>query len=504
MKKPISLLLLCALLLSTLVSCGSSTETTAETAAPETETAAETKDPTKDDYGRDLVPSAVPEDVDFAGADLTIFLRDRLDGIEYGYEFMAEELNGEIVNDAIYKRNLETEEDLGITFHYFSGFGNPGEYHNELDKSVRAADGTYDIAAYYAYFGAAWALEGLFYNLTDLPYLDFSKPWWNQNFAEEMTIAGALYSAVGDVSLTSINRLYTMFFNKNLALQYCPDVDFYDLVREGKWTIDTFSTLCADLYNDLNGDGIRDDGDFYGWSTSACAVPVDGLQAGLGLDFTRKNGDGTYEFAFEDERVVTAYEKTYNLYFNNAGVQGNGYDGKYLEICTNKFIGGTSLFLAQIFKETDLLRSMEDDYGVLPLFKLDEAQEGYHTTSHDAYSLISITASCQNPEMAAAALEKLSETSYAYVTPAYFEVALKNKYARGDQDAEMYDLIIAGRKYNFGMVMSVSCGNIAQLWRTMLDSRNEAFVSTVKSQSGAIKTQLTGLVQAFEKQAGAQ
>ncbi len=500
MKKPLSLFLLCALLFSSLAACATETNDTPDTTATsETETAVETKDPTKDDYGRDLVDSAIPEDVDFGGADLTIFLRDRLDGIEYGYEFIAEELNGEIVNDAIYKRNLETEEDLGITFQYFSGFGNPGEYKNELDKSVRAADGSYDIAAYYAYFGASWALEGLFYNLNDLPYIDFTKPWWNGNFVDEMTVAGSLYSAVGDISLTSINRLYTMFFNKNVALQYCPDVDFYQLVREGKWTIDTFATICSDLYTDLNGNGERDDDDFYGWSTSACAVPIDGIQAGLGLDITRKNADGTHTFAYEEERVVTGYERTFNLYFNNNGVSGNGYDGNYLTICTNKFMNGTSLFLAQIFKETDILRTMDDDYGVLPLFKLDEAQEGYYTTSHDAYSLISITSSCDTPEAAAAALEKLSETSYKYVTPAYFEVALKSKYARGDQDAEMYDIIIAGRKYNFGMVMSASSGNVAQLWRTLLDARNENFVSTMKSQSGAVKSQLDGLMQTFEK-----
>ncbi len=500
MRKTITYLLLCALLLSSFVSCGAETETTADTTPVETEPV-ETADPTKDEYGRDLVDSAIPADLRFDDATVTIFLRDRLDGIEYEYEFISENLNGEIVNDAIYKRNLETEETLGITFAHVSGYGNPGEYKNVLDKSVRAGDGSFDIAAYYAYFGASWALEGLFYNLTTLPYLDFEKPWWNQNFIEEMTIADSLYATVGDVSLTSINRMYAMFFNKNLALDYCPDVDFYDLVRQGKWTLDTFSTINADLYTDLNGNGERDDDDFYGWATSSCAIPVDGLQVALGLDITKKNEDGTHTFLYEDERVVTAYQRTYDLYFNNAGVQGNKYGGEYIELCTRKFMGGTSLFLAQIFKETDLLRTMEDDYGVLPLFKLDEAQDGYYTTSHDAYSLLSITASCQNPDMVAATLEKLSETSYKYVTPSYFEVALKSKYARGDQDSEMYDLIVAGRKYNFGMVMSASCGNIAQLWRSLLDARDENFVSTIKGQANAVKGQLSNLMTSFAKAA---
>ena len=79
-----------------------------------------------------------------------------------------------------------------------------------------------------------------------------------------MTISDTLYAAVGDVSLTSINRVYAMFFNKVLAAEYCPDVNFYDLVREGKWTIDTFAELNKGLYNDINGNSERDDDDFYG------------------------------------------------------------------------------------------------------------------------------------------------------------------------------------------------------------------------------------------------
>ncbi|MBQ4575579.1 MAG: hypothetical protein IJA85_10375 [Clostridia bacterium] len=501
MKKCISCLLLCSLILSTLTACGQSADTDVTdetTAAPITE-AVETADPTKDEYGRDIVKSSIPDDTDFGGAELTILLRDRLDGIEYEYEFIAEAENGDLINDAIFKRNRETEEDLGITFEHISGFGNPGEYQNVLNKSIRARDGAYDIAAYYAYFGSAWAINGFFYNLLDLDYLDFEKPWWNRSFVDEMTISDTLYAAVGDVSLTSINRVYAMFFNKVLAAEYCPDVNFYDLVREGKWTIDTFAELNKGLYNDINGNSERDDDDFYGWATSASAIPVDGLQVALGLNITESDSDGMPTFVYGNERSATAYEKIYDLYFHNPGVQGNPYGGEYVELCSRKMMNGSTLFLVQIFKETDLLRDMEDDYGVLPIFMLDESQNGYYTTSHDAFSLISIVSTCEAPEIAAAALEKLSETSYKYVTPTYFEVALKTKYARGDEDSEMYDIIIEGRTYNFGMVMSSSCGNIAQLWRTMLDGQQNNFVSSVERQTKSITKQIEKLVEKFEK-----
>lgn len=48
------------------------------------------------------------------------------------------------------------------------------------------------------------------------------------------------------------------------------------------------------------------------------------------------------------------------------------------------------------------------------------------------------------------------------VTPAYYEIALKTKYLDGDDDAEMYDIIVHGKKYDLGMIYSNVLGDV--LW----------------------------------------
>ncbi len=498
MKKTVSLILLLCMLLTTLAACGESAEPANETEASTTApVAVETFDPTKDEYGRDIVESSIPEGTNFENAELTLLHRDMHGTLDFTYEFYADGENGDLINDNIYLRNRETEESIGVKLNFQDT--SEGEFPNLLKRSINAQDGAYDMAAFYSYFGVSWALEGYYYNLLDLEYIDFDKPWWNADFANELTLNNQLYFAVGDMALSTIDRVYALFFNKKLAAEYFPETNLYDVVNEGKWTADMFTSLIKDTYQDLNGNSDADEDDFYGWIAPAASIPIDGIQVGFDIPVTETNSDGIPQYVYGGERSATGYSKLYEMFTNNKDIYPGKYDMDSINLAIEKFVNGTSVFLIDLFCTTTQLRNMDDDYGVLPLFKLDEIQAEYCTTSDDVASFVSIISSCRNPDAAAAAMEKMSETSYKYVTPAYFEVALKTKYARGDEDSAMYDLIIAGRKYNFGFVMSSSCGNITHQWRTLLDGRKDTFVSTIEKQAKSVNKQFEKLLEKFDK-----
>ncbi len=55
--------------------------------------------------------------------------------------FEAEELTGEIVNDAVYNRNIKVEDDLDITLEYVPHIGDFSRFLQDVNNSVIAADG---------------------------------------------------------------------------------------------------------------------------------------------------------------------------------------------------------------------------------------------------------------------------------------------------------------------------------------------------------------------------
>jgi hypothetical protein len=163
----------------------------------------------------------------------------------------------------------------------------------------------------------------------------------------------------------------------------------------------------------------------------------------------------------------------------------------------DKFNNSETMFLFDMFHATNRLRNMEDDYGVLPMIKYDEAQSGYYTNVSDIYSLLAVTSDTRNPEVTGAVFELLSQKSYDYVTPAYFEIALKRKYASTDIDAQMYDLIRAGTRFNFGLVYSNCISNPIWMWRGLIINKSSDFVSTFTASEKVIEKQLEDVVKFY-------
>ena len=69
--------------------------------------------------------------------------------------------------------------------------------------------------------------------------------------------------AIGDISTSTIGTSFAVLFNKELLGKYKLE-DPYALVDSGKWTFDKLFEMTSGIYNDLNSDQIKNDGDFFG------------------------------------------------------------------------------------------------------------------------------------------------------------------------------------------------------------------------------------------------
>ena len=427
----------------------------------------------------------IPADTNFEGATVNILIREAIANTE----FFVEEETGDIVDDALYERNATVEDRLGVTLNFIP---QPGEWPEKdtfnglIKNSVMAADGAYDLCAVLSNQLSTLTLDGLLTNLNSLEYLDFEKPWWAKGLLDELAVDDKLYFASGDASLGLINGMMCVFYNKQLCEDYSVP-DMYEIVNNGEWTIDKAVELTKDVYMDLNNDGAKDTGDQLGFVMGSYNQ-LYGFIDSFNLQILERDEEGyPSKFVFSSEKCINAVQKLVSLFKDNNAFGTLNVDGSdYMVV----FSEGRALFCTGEFKDTSSYRDIDEfDYGVIPMPKWDTAQEDYRTTARATYSSFCIPVTAIDPNMSAAVLECFASESYRKVSPAYFENALKIKYARDDESAQMYDLIKSSITFSFATSFTMAIGDPQNLFKDGIAYFNDNWASkmaTWEPQSQAL------------------
>ena len=471
-KRKLALILSGLILSNLLVACGDSADD-AVPDAPDGSTAAE---PTENE----TIPSSLTG-LDFGGESVSILWW------EENNEFV-EEQDGDVVNDALFERDRNIEEMLNVTLDHIGmsyTWSTRDIYIGAIRNSVMSGDGIYDIVSGQYATMPTLITDGIYLNLENLEHLDFTQPWWINDLIEETAIDGRLYLAAGNMSTTSISTICCMFGNKRLFEEYQLDNPI-ELVTSGNWTLDTVREIVADTYQDLNGNELADAEDSYGlvlYNTNG----ITGFQQSFGLKVTTNNADGIPELSFGTERVTDAIENLRAFIYDSEGV----YLGKDAELEQNYriFTDGRAVLTTGFFgNAANEYNDMADDYYILPYPKYDDTQTEYATRLGEANTLFGITASCADPNMAAATLEALAYEGYATVAPAYYEVALKIKYSRSDESAQMFDLIRESVVFDFGALYGGALGIPFNAIKNFIAANNTNWSSYYASNETAAQT----------------
>lgn len=452
MKKLICLLLSVVLLTAVLVACatpddGSETAETT-TAVADVNTPSDTAETTTAQPG-ETTPIDVPVIEQKFNSDVIILYWEDVEQPE----FEVEEQSGDTVNDAIYFRNTNVEDQLAVDLIFVGTAGNFNNQKNFIQTAFNGINsgGEHDIFAGYSMTGATLAVNGYVQDLKELDYLDFDQPWWPNSLVTKATINDRLYFASGDISTNMLHFMYAVFFNKQiLANQNLEDP--YTLVDNGKWTYTKMFEMASNLYNDINGDGGRDIDDAYGFSTAS--IHYDAFFAAAGLSTVEKASDGTLIISptFNSEKTITLVEDICAFMWEGQ----DGYHGSTGEI----FAKENTLFTLDR-SYMGLLRRDEIsfEYGIVPTPKFDEAQEEYITCLAFPYTMYSVSTAAQHTEAAAASLESLASQGYKLVTPALFEITMKLKYSSDNEASRMYDIIREGVVIDIGRIFTTELQN---------------------------------------------
>ena len=483
----VSIALLAALALSVFAACGDDVSLdppvggAASTTAAEGAEPAETADPEIAEMEAAL--AAVPE-ADLGGRKFNILARAAVGTSEK--EIWVESENGDVLNDAVYRRNSLVNEKFNTEVKLVTGDPNGG-----LKKSVLAGETTYDIAMPGISDASTLASGGVIMSFTSLPYNDLTKPWWELGTAQ-LNIAGKVFFMNSAVNYLADDVTYIMMFNKQLIKDYKME-EPYQLVRDGKWTIDVFTEMIQNISTDIDGDGQFTENDLYGFIGTS-GYP-NAFFYGSGLSYIEADNDTGLHLALDTEKATLVLEKVNAIYHGNnaAWISPGGQES----VGMNIFMGNGGLFYGEVLSYIVNMRKMETDFGVLPVPKWNEQQENYHTYVATISSTMVIPMNCPDTAALSSVLEAMTIYSRQYVTPAYYDIALSGKFARDEESGEMLEIIRRHRVYDFGMAYSVI--GISDVFSSLVNKNSSDLVSTYEKKSSKAQTQIDKITAKFSE-----
>ena len=460
-RKP--LFLICALLAAcAAASCGETVSpeqpsdgSVASAETPETEAVS-------DAANYDIPEPEIPE-FDFGGAAFRF-----LDGYNSAMEesperfLVSEGLTGEIVNDTVFNRNLKVEEKFHVDISMTSN-------HTDFINLILSGE-PFDLVMMDGPPLASTALQGLYLNLTEIPYLNLTAEYWGTNALNGLILDDLLYFMPNEICLDPLSMAGFLYFNKRILNEN--DLENpYELVYSNQWTIDKYLSMVSAVPRDLNGDGIMDHSDLYGdvhryeFRTAAFLQ----LFFGCGQTYTKLDEERGRVMAFDPVLCQELIDKIKGVLDDKTVCIGNftNYNVEDIMEYRSLFMEGHTLFIQAEISAMESFRNMEDDFGLVPNPKYDSSQEAYYHRVHPHSAMFAVATTAEDLEKTGAVTEWMAWLSHCMVVPAYYEITIKQKRTR-DVDAEaMLDLIRKTLVFEFGDEYDIWIPNY--LWNTYVD-----------------------------------
>lgn len=433
-------MLLFALLISSLASCGETADTPETTPLTEPDTVVESA--TDTDTTR-VLPD-LPEQ-DFEGYTFRGLVRGHVSSHWYTRDFYADEMNGETINDAVFTRNATLGERYNFEVEQLDGVSLGMESY--VRKTVQAGEDAMDIVVGTSGL-ASLVTEGYLVDLTEVPYIDLEKPWYDQNANESLSISHKLFTTVSDLTVMDKDATWCILFNKPITADLGLG-DFYEMVQEGSWTMDVMLSAMEAASIDLNGDGTMGAEDQ--WGNTGEHFNVMGFMVGAGAHCFDKDENDLPVVDVLSERYIAAYEKAHLLNDSPNLCMHAGRFNNDWNLIDAAFTEGRALFTFVGMNRVTLFREMEMDFGILPAPKYDEAQERYYDVVSSANAtFVSIPKSVSDLSRTGFITEAMAAESLYTLTPAYYDITLKTKMARDEESAAMLDIIFDSRVFELG------------------------------------------------------
>ena len=368
-----------------------------------------------------------------------------IDGVQD--QFYVPEAQAEPLSQSTYNRNVHFTEIYGVDVETTTMAVQMFVEHFTADTK---SSHMYDLAVGYTTFHIDLAVNGLLYNFLDLePYINLDAPWWDQG-TKSFNIANSIWFMNGSFNYEDDSKTYCLMFNKEIAANHYESADiFYDMVKSMDWTIETMYEYAQNVSQNI-GDPVWDENDKYGF---VCTWEYGiGFFYSADLKFVSCESGKEPTLVLDSPGLAKAVDLLgdIKLLFNSEITYWPECGGEQKGL--KAFFGGRALFFGEITGYIiDANRTMEADFGILPLPMYKKEQNKYISWAHGISSSLIIPNHVDNPEKLGLLLEGYNVLSDYYVRPAFYDVVLTRKSVKDADSGPMLDIIFNGRVYDFAM-----------------------------------------------------
>ncbi len=483
----LSALLLAALMLvGSFASCASTgeteetkAETTAGTAGESSTGSGETETVAPDQALKDALADL--GEIDYDKKEL---------GIIYAYEneivgkneiVDADGGTAQVINDAVYTRNVLLEERCNLVFSPIKADDLAGKV--RIEATAPTGD-FYFINSNLGATATSFTVNNFLANWNALN-IELEGPWWDSGTAD-FVLNGGVYFMSGSLNFADDDLTYVLIFNKTMRETYANTVpNPYDTVRNWEWTLDHFNTIIQGVSAEA-GDGEWGANDTYGFITTW----EFGNTFFLGSDMRYVLNDETVDepILFLDEqsrmeKALKVLDTVQAIWHDNHATYMSPPGQENLGLAAFKEERG--LFYSEVVSYLPGLNAeMTGDYGIVPVPKYDKEQEFYRTWTFGSGSTFSIISSVPESqrEVIGQIMMAYAILSHQHIKPAYYDTVLTSRNMRDADSAEMMDLIFANRVYDMAFYFEQL--GFSQLFKNCVNDNTDSFTSSYEKQAG--------------------
>lgn len=474
-KKVLSLLLALLMLSMAFVACGKGSE--------DDENADELSD--TNEYELDF------SDRDYGGHEFTVLRplaesQHKIEGAAPN-DIYVDEMGSDPLSNAVYTRNQILEQQLNVKIVMSMEKDGPRTV-ELLNTNVLSGDKPYDMIDQMMEFFPHLINQGLIQDMSVLN-LDTSYSWWDSKAENAFEFMGKKYGMVSDI--TYLDKLSTVgvFFNTSMATELgMPDL--YSMVDNGEWTYEEmkkYAIMASNSGEEVYGVSCQNDASYFFLHSANIKTVVE-------------TADGSLGYTLSTQRPVDALGEIFTLmnqdYFYNRQKYNASVDD------TAKMFNEQVLFLVRPIFTFYFLKNYTSDYGILPMPKFDDVNEGYYSPiNHHVATFISIPKNNSEYERTADVLQAWGMISQKTVMGELYDRVLSAKYVNDEQSAEMINIILDNRVYDIGFIWDFGGieGTLVLSNVKMIEKAPETIGSTVVSLKQAVLASIKATQEAHTK-----
>ncbi len=414
-----------------------------------------------------------------------------------------------VLNESLKLRSEAVEQLLGCKIEEMRVHDTGGRPGGGMAKAIRegnmSATSDYQIVVPCLYDGAMLSTEEMFYNLYNVEGLQIEAPWWNQEFNESMTYANQLYFTIGDIGIGNKSSTAALYVNLDLwnknGISDKLGGNPYELVRNGKWTVDTVFEAASLISKDVDNSGVIDYKDEFGWGGQN--DDMWSIFYGSGERIAQADKDGYPTLTMYNERSAKLMEKLQEFVQNdNYYISANDYFGivEWPSVLVQEaFTSGRALFYNGNVGTVIELGVMEQHFGMVPVPKADETQDVYYSLVNPWSSTCFAIPTCvpsSELQMVSDVLNVMGAASMNIVSPNYKEI-LEYMKIRDDDSVDMLNnYILPNRGCDVGLAFR--WGDLGTLLHNMASAQVGTFASSYEQKESIAQKQLEDTLEFFK------